>query len=178
MAFVSLKKLNQYETTRYIQEFHALVKNISDNQADEYITDHNKAYQAFMNQQVHQRLHHEHLKVVVGSLGIGVNSPYFEFGLPFGVSVQAIEKTSDYHVWLEDDQGNVLDFTTESMVQVAKSRGKIIHFDKNELIFLQSKASLKNQGLHYVAGEDQDCLIKALKMVSCHRRIAKQTLTK
>lgn len=101
------------------------------------------------------------LKVVAGSLGIGIHQPFYEYG---GLDYTTLDdfKNSPYtkknifgyrswdaHVWLEDDAGNVYDVITDYMILVAKIMSKDIKLDQATLIEKRRPRYLKRLGFRY-----------------------------
>jgi hypothetical protein len=103
-------------------------------------------------------------RIVIGSLGLGITDPWFEYG---GRDFQKVHqfKSSDFttndgrwdaHAWLEDEDGNVWDFITPYMKSVAKVRNKVLHEEPSSpagLCIIRGKSKLEcaRFGLHYVA---------------------------
>ncbi len=117
---------------------------------------------ACMNQ---ARFNREHaykdldLRIVVGSLGIGVNKKvFYEYGSVDWKSTdqfKAIRDTYgrqlwDAHFWLESYDGHVYDIVTPNIKQVAMLRGLDMRFKTDTIIEGRSKKRLSKQGLHYI----------------------------
>ena len=101
-----------------------------------------------------------------GSLGIGVETPFFEFGgsdwssyLDFDSSPatkhDATGWTSlDCHVWLQDDNDCIYDVKTSYVDVVKHLRNKTVH-QSERVIAGESRSTLAQKGLHYIPAPPQ-----------------------
>ena len=107
---------------------------------------------------VYKRLN---LRVVVGSLGIGRHSPFFEYGGPSCTVVKDFVSSTadpeatlwDAHVWLESEAGEVYDIFTPHMNFVSDQRNPPhdrVGLAVDSVIERKSKSELEEVGLHYV----------------------------
>ena len=101
------------------------------------------------------------LSVVVGSLGIGKLSPFFEYGnRSHSVVKDFLDSNADpevtkwdAHVWLESEAGDVYDIFTPYMRWVSDQRNTPncrVRLPANSVIEHKSKTQLRKMGLHYV----------------------------
>jgi hypothetical protein len=112
---------------------------------------------------------HLHLRVVVGSLGIGKQNPFFEYGDrhyqhisqffrpalssfegSFGNLFEGLFGGSDMHVWLEDRDGKVFDIVEQNMILVAQWRKLSVSVKAGDIVEGVTKEELRRKGLHYV----------------------------
>jgi hypothetical protein len=94
------------------------------------------------------------LKVVYGSLGVGIDTPFYDFGDPTWTKFSQFQKGKhnfDAHAWLEDEKGNIYDMTTPYLLTVAKVHRLNIQFQAHEAIVCKSLEECRKIGLHYVA---------------------------
>lgn len=92
------------------------------------------------------------LKIVCGSLGIGIHAPFFEYGGPNYSTLSDFKNSYgswDVHCWLEDKDGNVFDIFTPHMVRVERMRGKRTAYRARDVVS-GSKAHLQRMGLVYI----------------------------
>lgn len=117
---------------------------------------------------------HIGLKLVVGSLGMGKTSPFFEFGGDTWSTVKSFKKEApdlfgrtqwDVHVWLENDEGAVYDVVSWHVVGAAMKRRKVVEFTLGQIIEGSTKAALVARGLVYVAAPElvQRVILHALE---------------
>jgi len=91
------------------------------------------------------------LKIVGGGLGL---DGWFEFGGKDWKMKDYLNKPTDIHFWLEDDEGNVYDYIQPSWNWVAKVRGRYSKFPNIELRGV-SKAEIKRlYKIEYVPAEE------------------------
>ena len=110
--------------------------------------------QAMVNQMIYRRTGQK-LRIVTGSLGLGIQNPFFEYGCDSSNITSRHVQKGDFHTWLEDTNGNVYDMVTGYMVLISQLRGKTYSFEHNDRIEGKTKTSLRAKGLHYIPGEDQ-----------------------
>ena len=101
------------------------------------------------------------LKIVVGSLGIGVGKPFYEYGDPSWTTVDHFQcnynkNMLDAHAWLEDEEGRVYDVQTQYWQNVASIQRRIIRAHARlpegtqyRLIEAKTKEELRHLGFHY-----------------------------
>jgi hypothetical protein len=111
------------------------------------------------------------LTMVVGSLGIGMHKPFFEFGGPHYTTVAQFKMCSipggriswDAHAWLEDKDGRVYDIVTQGMTHCALAWGKDTSFKTGNVVEGVDKPTLAHRGLVYMpAPEFTQMIMKQL----------------
>jgi hypothetical protein len=114
------------------------------------------------------------LKFVVGSLGMGKTSPFFEFGGEAWDKVKTFKKTApdmfgrtqwDVHVWLENDAGGIYDVVSWHVIGAAAQRSKVVDFSPGHVIEGLTRDALAARGLVYVAAPElvQRVILHALE---------------
>lgn len=96
------------------------------------------------------------LHLVAGSLGIGKEDPWFEYGNPKHRTVQDFMlpdgHAMDVHIWLEDKDARVYDVVTPYMVElVAPFHEQQLDARSREVLEGVGKDALRERGLHYIA---------------------------
>jgi len=128
------------------------------------------------------------LKIVVGSLGIGIKTPFYEHGgldrktvsqflrpyIPSSFRGTVKRNTfsgSDIHVWLETCDGGVYDIVDPLWLNVAFVRGLDLHVDLRQILENKDKDDLRKIGLHYYPAPEalQLEIIKAMKTRYGHK---------
>lgn len=127
----------------------------------------------------------KNLRAVAGSLGLGANTPFFEYGSPDYTTISQYLRPalaadlidvlrkkgksgmlsgSDFHLWLEDGDGNVYDVVDSVWLHIAMFRRLRVHARTKQIIKNQSKQSLKELGLHYIPAPEniQSELVSAI----------------
>jgi hypothetical protein len=148
-------------------------------------------FQAWFNKD--GKYQHQGLRVVYGSLGIGVQDPYYELGGPefttikqfmgtivefAGVKIDLKEfmntkQKLNVHCWLEDGSGKVYDIVQSNWRIVAALHGKTLSssLKSGDALEGMSRKSLQRLGLHYIdAPEPAHTLLSQI----AHRLFAEQ----
>lgn len=101
------------------------------------------------------------LHLVSGSLGFGKKTPrWFEFGSETYCTAKDFMSALgswDWHVWLEDGDGNVWDVVPDIWHPLAKTYGRHFSFGSDkETVVMEglSKAEAKKHGLEYVPADE------------------------
>ena len=105
---------------------------------------------------IHNKAHrykHLNLRLVMGSVGIGYDCPFYEYGNPKWGWVKEFKRGRlcyDAHCWLEDDQGRVYDAAHPDIYKIiaAKHDNEISDEIPHE-IFGTDKYDLLCLGLYY-----------------------------
>jgi hypothetical protein len=94
------------------------------------------------------------LHPVVGSLGVGTENPYYEYGNPMWSTAEQFHMgmtTFDCHVWLEDARGRVYDVVTGPMAAAALLQQRKILVKPGLVLEEVEKEKCLRLGLSYVA---------------------------
>lgn len=117
------------------------------------------------------------LRVVYGSLGIGKERPFFEYGgLEYRTVADFIRGSMvdrsthtviqwDMHAWAEDEQGLVYDMCVPYYHEVAEIRGRELDFSSEGSVVIQAtpRAELMKKGLtHLPAPSETQGLLHAI----------------
>lgn len=99
--------------------------------------------------------HYPNLRLVVGSLGIGMDDPFWEYGGPTYKNLKqfrmnGVSEQLDGHVWCQDEQGLIYDVVTSYMIKVAAIHQKKIGLKDKMIVKKVSKDSLVKLGFHYM----------------------------
>lgn len=137
---------------------HKIYPHLYDRAEDLVSLDHSCLQQAWYNQSHGYR--DLNLKLVLGSLGIGIVGPHFEFGgkswsvvTDFLVQKQLNrtgQRTVDAHIWLEDGAGMIYDMVPISLIGVALIKKKKLGVVANERVEGMTAEALAELGLHYI----------------------------
>lgn len=117
------------------------------------------------------------LRMVLGSLGVGVTDPFYDVGRVEYTTVEHFRNSRythlnvdgsvswDAHVWLEDSKGRVYDTVSLSVMRCAHLHRKEIGFSYRHIICGMTKLDLARLGLHYVAApvHTQSCILRKLR---------------
>jgi hypothetical protein len=97
------------------------------------------------------------LKIVIGSLGLGIgDKPYWEHGNPTASKASAFlledGRSTDLHMWLEDENGCVFDVISNEFIGIAFIRGCRTDLLRQNPEILEGapKQNLSMRGFHYV----------------------------
>ena len=121
--------------------------------------------QAMHNKEVYDAAQIPGLKLVSGSLGIGQDEPFFEYGgKDFDTAKDYLQSTTssrypdgtfclDAHVWIEDGRGRIYDIVTPQMLTTSRVRRKELSawITVHKPIEGIERSVLAGRGLHYVA---------------------------
>jgi hypothetical protein len=94
--------------------------------------------------------------LVVGSLGIGTQAPFWEWGGPEYLSLEQflqpipVATTSDAYMWAQDESGLIYDVINQHKIDVANIRGRSIGTRQPQMLYGVSYAEAERLGFHYL----------------------------
>lgn len=94
--------------------------------------------------------------LVVGSLGIGTQAPFWEWGGPEYRSLEQflqpipLATTGDAYMWAQDEAGLIYDVVNQHKIDVANIRGRSIGTRQPQMLYGVSYAEAERLGFHYL----------------------------